>query len=227
MEEFIINSKLYFYTDLIMAFCALLTSIVGFFLRKRHRSLKYMFLYPLASFLQIISFYFNFFHYKSNSMTAQNISILLFILVELFCILYFYLLVLKKQRLKKVTILITVAYCSYAIYYASNNGVFFESSPQFFLLQSFIILLFAIFHLIDLFRDIPKSRLIDEPSFWVTIGVLQYFLCTIPMYAMIEFIFNKDGFVKEPYLYSINYIGYSVFFLLIIRAYLCKAPVKP
>ena len=38
--------------------------------------------------------------------------------------------------------------------------------------------------------------------------------------------FDKDGKMLENGLYSINYIGYSIFFLLILRAYLCKAPVK-
>ena len=136
MEEFIINSKSYFYTDLIMAFCALLTSIVGFFLRKRHRSLKYMYLYPLASFLQILSLYISWISVKIRNW--DTLSNFIFLLIEFYLIYLFYLSTIESKTLKIIYKILPLVYLITIILFLiynnfwchSRNMNFLRNAPQ-------------------------------------------------------------------------------------------------
>jgi hypothetical protein len=58
--------------------------------------------------------------------------------------------------------------------------------------------------------------------FWISLAVIFYFSCTIPLFLLNDFVYNKKG-IKDLTIYSINNISYSIMFLLIAKAYLCPA----
>ena len=227
MKELLEESSSLFYTNLIEAACALLASVIGFLLRKRHIGLRLMFIYPFSSFLQFIIYFLIYYLQHIEPFIFLFTSTKVFLIIEFLCILIFYLSVLTKKKLRRITLGISILYSLFIAYHFIYKGISNEIPIQFYFFQSFIILFFPVIHLIDLFSDKPKPKLSDEPSFWITIGVLLYFLCVIPLYIGGRFVFGEKSITNEQGIYSINFICYSIFFLLITRAFLCKTPVKP
>jgi len=92
----------------------------------------------------------------------------------------------------------------------------FLYSEVFFFSESFFLLLPCLLYIYDLFVSAPAGRLRDEPSFWIITGFLILNACSIPMYI-------TGGFSGsyQTALFSLNFILYSVLFILLIRAYSC------
>ncbi len=226
MKELLEASALYFYTDLITVLCALLATIIGFIQRKKHEGLRFMFLYPLVSLQQSVSFYIVRYFIRVDNFFTSNFSVIVFLLVEFFC-LYIYYYIVIKNRFRKILQVVLVVYLFSLVYKWGENGFRLLVPNNFYFIQSIIILALAIIYLLFLFVEKPKPNLFNEPSFWITIGALLYFLCTVPIYVNTKYVFTEDGLIDDPSLFSINYICYSLFFILLTRAYLCKAPAKP
>ncbi len=227
MKELLENSALYFYMDLISIFCALIASIIGFIMRKKHRELRFMFLYPLSSFLQMSVTYFLYFILKVDTSFLTHFSIIAFLLVEFSCLYIYYYKIIKSSGFRKILKIVFIIYLFLFIYKWGENGFRLLTPNHFYIIQSIVILALAIIYLLFLFLDKPKPNLFNEPSFWITIGALLYFLCTVPIYVNVKYVFTEDGLLDDTSLFSINHICYSLFFLLLTRAYLCKAPAKP
>jgi hypothetical protein len=185
-----------------------------------------MFLYPLSSLIQtIFSYALTYFCPKmniQNIIRSINLSINLFLIIEFISIFIFFYQVVLIGKLKKILKLILSTYILtlFYLWYVDNPLLNYPFELVF--IQAVYVLLIAIICLIDLFKNNPKGSLLNEPSLWIITGSLLYFLCTMPIYIAREFVFEANGDLIEEGLYSINYICYSIFFLLIIRAYLCR-----
>ena len=227
MKELLEESVSYFYMDLISIFCALIASIIGVIMRKKYMALRFMFLYPLASFLQTSVTYFLDFILKVDTSFSTHFSIIIFLLVEFFSLYIYYYKIIKNSSFRKILITVFIIYLSLFIFKWGENGFKLFMPAIFYFIQSIMVLSLAIIYLFFLFIDKPKSNLLNEPSFWITIGALLYFLCTVPIYIAAKYVLGTDGFAMDKGLFSINYICYSLFFILLIRAYLCKVTAKP
>lgn len=226
MEQFFANSADFFYTNILAILCAFACTIMGFIKRNKFKELKLMFIYPLSSLIQtIISYTFTYFYPNINIQKIDqyiNLSINLFLLIEFISIFIFFYQVVLIGKLKKTLKLILSTYILifFYLWYYYNPLLYYPFDLVF--IQALYVLLIAVICLIDLFKNNPKRSLLSEPSLWIITGSLLYFLCTLPIYIAREFVFEANGALIEEGLYSINYICYSIFFLLIIRAYLCR-----
>lgn len=226
MDQFLANSADFFYTNILAMLCSFACMITAFIRRNKFKELKLMFLYPLSSLIQTIISYALTYFYPSmniqNIIKSINLSINLFLLIEFISIFIFFYQVVLISKLKKILKLILYTYILTLIFlwYVYNPLLYYPFDLIF--IQAVYVLLIAIICLIDLFKNNPKGSLLDEPSLWIITGSFLYFLCTLPIYIAREFVFEANGDLIEEGLYSINYICYSIFFLLIIRAYLCR-----
>jgi hypothetical protein len=70
----------------------------------------------------------------------------------------------------------------------------------------------------ELFLTRNLRPLTDQPAFWVVTGVLFLNACDIPLLVSANFMGSAYLYFEA---YSLNYILYSILFLLLIRAFLC------
>jgi hypothetical protein len=68
----------------------------------------------------------------------------------------------------------------------------------------------------ELFSTVNLRPLKNQPAFWVVTGMLFLNASIIPLYLTVEYLGN---YTMQSY--TLNYILYSIFFILLIRAYLC------
>jgi multisubunit Na+/H+ antiporter MnhG subunit len=97
----------------------------------------------------------------------------------------------------------------------------------FYIIQAFCVLFPALLYFFELFKWPQTVNLWEAPSFWIATGIIVYFAGTLPLFVMQDFIFGKNKFIKEPTLYLINFIAYSIMFLFIAKAYLCPKRDTP
>lgn len=221
------GNQLYIYSAFFTIFCCLLTSLIGFIKRNSFKELKLLPLYPLLSGLQIsISIYFDFQGTDSEFEDKVDIAFInLFLLVEFFIIYRFYKLLFESTFSNRVFTLLSVLYPLLLIGYWTLKRSIFLFPADIFIIHSIVIIIPALLYLIQLPHK-SVAYITNEPSFWIIIGIVSYFGCTIPLFLLKDFIFDKEGFIEEDGLYAINFICYSIMFLFIARAYLCKQSKK-
>jgi hypothetical protein len=90
---------------------------------------------------------------------------------------------------------------------------------HFFLLETISLVPPCLIYFYQLFQTNDPQPLKDQPSFWVITGVLFLKACSIPLLLTVDLMTGHQNAV-----YTLNYILYTVLFLLLIRAYLCPLP---
>ena len=93
----------------------------------------------------------------------------------------------------------------------------FEYSPTLFSLESIFLILPCLVYFYELFIDLNMEPLKDQPPFWVNTGILFLNACSIPLFVGVTLIHQYFEIA-----FSLNYILYTIFYLLVIRAYMCK-----
>jgi hypothetical protein len=86
----------------------------------------------------------------------------------------------------------------------------------YFLLETISLVPPCLIYFYQLFTTDNPEPLKDQPSFWVITGLLFLKACSIPLLLTVELMIGYQNAV-----YTLNYILYSVLFVLLIRAYLC------
>lgn len=88
-------------------------------------------------------------------------------------------------------------------------------------IESLFLLVPCIFYFFYLFQRQPILRLLNEPTFWIIIGLFFMLFCILP-YSIAENYFLKNESVLGKHLGYLFDIFYMINFLMIARAYLCK-----
>lgn len=223
------NSSFYDITILFTVICSFIALWVGFKRRKRFAPLKIFYLYPLASFLQnAIAALMN--HLRSdieNGLKIISASVNIFLLIELLLIYNFYRHVFTSGKIIKVMSVITGGYLIYVFTQWLYLKLFFSFPVYiFFIVQAACILTPGFFYFFERFKNPVFHGLFKEMPFWISLAVIFYFSCTIPLFLLNDFVYSNKG-IKELGIYSINNICYGIMFLLITKAYLCPKRDTP
>jgi hypothetical protein len=229
MNEIVETSRSYLFTDLVLFICAMLAVVIGFIKRNKFAQMKYFYVYPLSSCLQLIVADLKIVYGYSTEWfpkSIDEISLELFLIVEFVTLFFFYKKVISRKLFSQIGTPLLILYSICFVVSRLKTSSWLQTPFELYYIQSASILLLAIIYLIDFFISPPKPSLPIEPSFIITIGTLIYFLGTLPIYIAKDFVFDPLGGITEASLFSINLICYSIFFLLITGAYLCKAPEK-
>ena len=223
----LLNHNIYYILSVLSLYALSFTTvIVAFIHKKRHRALSHLFIYPLASFLEItISGILDGLDILGFTVTERlsAMSIHIFVIIEFTCV---YLFFLKSEIItglskKALSILFISFLVLYSLRWLTTLDFLLKYEKIYFL-ESCFILLPCFTYIYQLFAKPPILNLLNEPSFWFNAGILIYLTLTLP-------IFLVPGLLKTKLLFEFanlcNIWGYSIVFSFLIKAFLCK-PTK-
>jgi hypothetical protein len=151
----------------------------------------------------------------------------LFTLFELLIFSDFFIRLIVSRQFKVFIKFLTVLFVlGYLLVTIKHPPIFFAGSPHrtintFYTLQAVLLIVFCIMYFIELFKKPPVLILLREPSFWITTGLFFFMSCTLP-YSLLENQINHHFHEFAVELFSIFHIFYSLLFIMIIKAFLCK-----
>lgn len=208
---------------IVMMACSAFSAIIGVLNRKKFRTIRHFYLYPLASFIQMVAFhaaYITGFDLKTQNAIAYW-TVNIFLLVEFLMISHFFLTVLKSPTMKAILYTISILYLALVCYLWFQETGPLKNAKNLFIPEAIVLLTLCILYFIELFTRPLTIKLSEDFNFWISLGVMFYFGCTLPLFLVLKLDLNTIYF-ESTYVYFINYICYSIFFLLIARAYLCR-----
>jgi hypothetical protein len=220
-------SYLFTVTNLLMYFLSAIAFFIGIKLRKKHKEISHLYIYSLSSFIQntiLIFFSPGKLFRISISDYIDNISANIFIIIEFICIYLFFskskVITGAAQKSLNFIFAIFFFYFSYKIVSVKD---FIYSFGSIYFFESCLILVPCFIYIFQLFAKPPTLNLLNEPSFWFTSGILIYLTLTLPFFFIINYFTNYS---IDLMINVINFLGYSLIFSFLIRAYLCKPNIK-
>jgi hypothetical protein len=210
-----------FFTQPLMLICAIVAFIFSIIYRNKFQELRFIFFYPISSVIQSLFLYYSVLFDASMQLHLENLTASLFVVVE-FVILYnFFFNVILLKNLRRLMKIIFLIFMLYTIIMWTYTNSFYNPNKTY-LTQSLCILCFCFLYFFQLFKLPPKLDLINNPFFWITIGCLFYFSCTVPLFFIDNILVQLPNYYT---FYSINYFAYSILFLLIAKSFLCNPPL--
>jgi hypothetical protein len=219
MKRMIIES---YFSLIFLLIVQFITAIVGYANRRKFPELRYFHFYPLAALLQTVFSLASIALVDNYKHKVMQPSVSLFMAIEFLLI---YLFAFQTVLVKRERKLLKFLFFSFIIYLLLmwSFGTFHQYYKVYFV-QSVILLIPSIMYFFQIFRLPAFGSQISQPAFWVHIGILFFFSSTIPLFILETY--SRNFIVHNQYLFSISYIAYGIFFLLICKAYLCKTATK-
>lgn len=147
----------------------------------------------------------------------------LYVLVQ-FCFLsFFFYRVTHSRRLRHLILLSVLLFCGYALYEFSFRRSFAVFNLLLFTIDSFFMVLFAIFFLLYCISENNIARISFQiPALWITIGVVIFFSIASIVFNAYEFIHSHNLKLGGMYLDNItpqilSLIMYSCFAYAFLR----------
>ena len=187
--------------------------------RNRDKQLQFITYYISASLLiDCISIYYELFLPNAKN---ESISISIFMLFE---ITIFFIYIKNNINNVKLKMTIKTLFISFLILVfcigINYSSLCYRSNSWLPVIESLFLIIPCFFYFFELFIS-HKIILKNHSSFWVVTGILFYNCCSIPIYLLSEYILkNMPSYFNI--VFSLNYILYTILFLLFIKAYLCK-----
>ena len=221
MERFLKLISETLYTLPIMVLLQLVVVIASLKNRKRFSELRYFHFYPIAGLIQTITFITSAI-YVENRIKFKVIesSINIFTILEVILIYHLGFQIIKVRKLRNVLIFFLFSFFLYALLTWGFTNAFLINSSRMFPIESLVVLIPTCFYFFQLFKLPPTFNLFNQPAFWINIGILFAFSCTLPL-STLEF-FNKKFIDSNFYFYYINFISYSFLYLSIAKGYCCR-----
>ncbi len=212
----------YVSTQAFLMLASFYAAIVGIIYRKRFKQLKYFFIYPSVSFTEtFLTSAIARFCPEFDALVFSNFMIHLFLLVEFVIIYSFYWSILKDSKARILLKGVGVIYATSIISTWCINKTFYFNPEVFFVPQGLILLIPCFYYFFQLIRSPLPNELKTDPNFWVMLGIMAYFGCTLPLF-LLDNILDFSNEIERK-VYAINCLCYTLFFLLLIKAYLCIA----
>ncbi len=214
---------LVFYTNGILFFVALITTILGLLHFKKIGIYKIFILLTSVALIQIVFISLIKSRYSdSEYLNLINSSINYYLVFEFIILSYFFYkkLIGRPQRSfffvlngSLIVFLFSVSILNLELitYYYSEIAA----------VEAITILINCIFLFVQILNDEINASLLKSPDFIITSGIFFLFSFTCPFY-MIYTKIQYDFSVLKSCFHMVNYIGYIFFHLSIIKAFRCK-----
>lgn len=219
------------YLDLFLFPCIITAFFTELKFLRSNRSILPVFIYTafnLAAY--ILNFTINFIPKDTRDFSRELLNLLV-ALVE-FSMFYVYFRHAVQSAFVKIimplfifTIIFFIAFYMYLGLFISSSGMIVRKIPDFLISLELLLLAVPCFlYYYDLLRKKPAGNLRDNPSFWITTGLLFYCITIIPF-----FIISKDLQQNNEALYraayALHYILFGFLFLAITKAIQCRKPL--
>lgn len=183
-------------------------------------------LYWVAPFLFIVFFVeliADWMSYKYGS------NVLLYNIFTIFDSSFYFLLLREAIISKKMKQFLIIAVCLFPLFVIFNIFLLRPPSEQFvsmsYALATLIIVFSAIFYFYELFRSDKYIDLARDPFFWICSGLLFYYSCGFPLFALNNFLSSSSNIFIKNYgsiISLLNILLYSSF----IIASLCRVRIR-
>jgi hypothetical protein len=198
---------------------SLYATIYGLLYKNRFKEMKFIFIYPAASFVETFIFPTIGYYYPRLS-GMQNMVVNIFLIIEFLIIYHYYLQIITNVKAKIILNVVRFLYVSSMILIWSITNTFTEDPEIFFFPQAILILVPGFYYFIEIIKGSYKTDLKSEPTFWIMIGIILYFGCTLPLFLLVNILDFYELWQRS--VYSINCVCYGLLYLLMIKAFLCK-----
>jgi hypothetical protein len=143
-----------------------------------------------------------------------------FTMFEFLFYLFFFRSVFSSSRMKKIILIAIVSYfiCDLVDIFFIQKGSFHSYT---YVLGCTLVVIFSITYFNFLFRFPETGSLAKNPFFWIGIGLLFYYTCTLPRYGLQNFITNIAPYYDNLLTLIgdlLNIVLYSLFSI----GFLCK-----
>jgi hypothetical protein len=202
----------------IMMACTLAALVISIRYYRRHRNLRIFTYYIAFSFLQDMATFYAlpYTHSWNLRMVMLVITALGFILFEfIVCNLFILRYIISPVRRRMIRIDCLLFFGILIFMYVGISHRILAGSYA--VLESILIVPPCLLYFYELFLTVNIQPLKNQPAFWVVTGILFLHACDILL--MLTFKFFGD---YADAAFTLNYILYSLLFILLIRAYLCK-----
>jgi len=133
--------------------------------------------------------------------------------------------IIKSKSFRKVLFVSSLIYFSLCL-----ANIFFYQGPNTFhtitySLGCLLISTFAIFYFFELFRLPKLVSLTRQPSFWINTGLIFFYICSFPFFALSGLLEGSAYFILEnldKFITFLNILLYSLFSV----ALLCQTKAK-
>ena len=207
------------YLVVAMIFFTIAALVVGIIRYRYHRTLRIFTWYIAFSLLTdlIASYIYAYWPRGSFPMQVMNATTIIFSLFEFVVCNLFILHYISSQPRRRIIRI------SGLLYFAALLFVVFVTYPLYYdeyytVPEAIFLVIPCLFYFYELFLTRNLRPLTDQPAFWVVTGILFLNACDIPLLVTANFMGNAHDFNEA---YSLNYVLYSILFVLLIRAFLC------
>jgi len=217
----------YTLTQLFSTSCGVIVSISVYKLRNVGVQYKYLYIYPIASFLQnIFALIINStFLHADKKASIISISIYAFLIIEFYSLYYYFVKSLKYNKSRKILSFYRVLY-PILVLACWMPGINPNTSKYLlYLIQGSLLLVPCTFFVLEQFKYPTQTEALKSPSFWITVGISFYFACTLPLFIMKDFVFHPFGGITDVGIHSINQLCYGIMFLLMLKGFKCNNQV--
>jgi hypothetical protein len=210
----------YVATEIMVMLTSLYAAIYGVIYRNRFAEMRFLFIYPAASFTETfmspIHAYFP--HWQKIGTPEMFVNV--FLLIEFTVLYHYYLQIIHQKKIRALLRIAGLAYISIMILIWLIENTFNKSPEIFFVPQAVLILPPSFYYFLETLKKPFITDIKSEPNFWIMIGIMLYFGCTLPLF-LLDSIFNFYKFSSRD-VYTINCFCYVLLYLLMIKAFLCK-----
>lgn len=229
-QNIVFEFKKYYYTELIMWIIELTVILIGLKFIRKQPSGKLFLLYLICDFvflnidLYLVSsqphgrkIYANFI-WISNSIIS---------IIELIAYNFFFIALLKSYSIKRFLRILTGIYITsiiallfWHLNYSIQN---LQYIAKLFGTVGFIFLIFpCISYYYQLLNTVSYVNLLNRPSFWIICGIFFYSFISIPYYLIDTYLTENKYLYKPQLVAGLFVIPFTINFVFLIRAFLCK-----
>jgi hypothetical protein len=222
-----------FYTRPALVLILIIALFISIKNRKKYTLLKFFPIYIASLITDYLSadLYFVLFSLESRKKVIRfdRFTDYFFTLIELLIFANFFIKLIQNSTRKNIIKIVTALFFLFFIYrIMTDSAVFrtisYKTLNTIYTIEAVILIFFCLLYFYELFKQLPTLNLLNEPSFWISTGLFFFMSCTLP-YSLLENYLRKNYFDLEVEFYSIFYMFYSLMFIMIIKAYLCR-PAK-
>jgi hypothetical protein len=211
---------LFYLTPLFMGI-AFLASLTLFFQRNNEPYLRFFPFFMLINMLGETFIDYMAYHSENNVLIGSLLTVFAFAF-------YLYTLrgILHGPKVKRVMLYIIPLYLALSlanIFLLQKENVFHSMTYS---LGCLLIVGFCIYYFWELFQRSHSVNLIRQPAFWICSGLLFYYVCTFPLFGLLNFIKLEkyDAIVRN--LITILVLLNIFLYLSFTIAFLCRLKIR-
>ena len=230
-EKLITSLERHYYASLIMAIFELIAIIACITLIRKDKTAILFVTYLLFDFSILISSEYlrSFSHITKEELTFYRcISNTLISCVELFVYYYFFLKTIDNKKAVDLMKLSRLLFLCVIIVFVTTRFRFLTTRYEYVadiigVIEFLLLLIPCFYYFYKLIKDDPALILYERPSFWIATGILFYSVMSIP-YLLIDgfLINNRSGRYLALLDLALYYLPFTINFILLTRAFLCK-----